>query len=385
MKWIGITVALICSAALFTGCTAENGGKNRKDLKEVKPADDQTAGIALLYTTMSNGGSKLVWLDDDLKKKGETDCDFSAASYDGYRNMCASGGIVYLFPRGDYVKKDATELVELDMTDGSYETTDIGRQNVTGYCLADGKIAFSSNAADTCYLDVFDLATRKQKSMDVGGRILLDVAMSGDAVYGMALNKDLSVSLVSCDPGSRKCEELMKLPDKDAPGFLQTDGRDLLFISNGMLVRYDTEKHEPVSMKLTREDAYNLNIDDGKLWIGYTDLFGEDDQKSLIEARDIKTGEVLTSQEISGPVIQIEPYGDGLLVLGYDQLTRYSFDGKELHEKASAKTGEKNYDVGGVLCYNNDTAAYGGMTEDQAVELNRKLFEEAEQMEVEEQ
>ena len=80
------------------------------------------AGI--LYTTSSHGGSCVTWVDDDLKEVDESRYSFSAAYYDGYRNMCGQDGKVYLYPRGDYERKDNTKLQMIDMADGSAQEID---------------------------------------------------------------------------------------------------------------------------------------------------------------------------------------------------------------------------------------------------------------------
>ena len=90
-----------------------------------------------------------------IKELDESRYSFSAAYYDGYRNMCGQDGEVYLYPRGDYERKDNTKLQMIDMADGSAQEIECGRSNVTGYDADGDIIACSSNENNICYLDIF--------------------------------------------------------------------------------------------------------------------------------------------------------------------------------------------------------------------------------------
>lgn len=425
-----LIMASLLAASMFGGCGSSLAGirdglqkagekvtgkkKDKQEGAKTAKAVEKSA-VGILYTKDSKGDSVVSWLDKSLKKRGESSYDFSAAYYDGFRNMCGADGLIYLFPRGDYIQKNAKELVVIDETDGSCETVDVGLSNVTGYAVEGDTLCFSSNENHAGKVSVVDLQTRKVKSMDIkpadgSGALVFDVALSNGEIYGMALDDQLKVSLAKLDVEAGSYEKILDLPDADTPGFLPVNGRELLFISEGQLARFDPDKRELTKTPLTDVSSlrqapegkpadavlvepFNLNLSGDRLLIGYTDVFGGEEQTSLVEVRDVQTLEVIASAKVKGAIMQLEMSGDDLYVLGYSKLTKYALkkagaeseeaapasgqrpEKFELNEVKAVKTERKGYDVGGLFIIRGG-GDYGGMSEEEAVKLNDRMFDE---------
>ena len=402
----GIVFAAVAGIVLMlTGCIASPGGLFGNDHKETdktgsssvkrreektdkkSTGDKDTAVLGIIYTRDTEGNSLISWWDDDLEQSSETGCDFSAAYFDGFRNACTRDGLIYLFPRGDYVKKNAKELVVIDAADRDCEKIDTGISNVTGFAVDDDCLCFSSNEDNTGKVSLMDLQSRGIKTMTLDNALVFDVALSGGEVYGMALDDELKVRLMKLDIEAGKSESILELPDEDTPGFIQVDGRTLLFLTEGQLACYDLDKRELTKTALTQAVPYNLNLEGDRLLIGYTDIFGSDSQTSLLEVRDAKSLDVLASAEVPGAVLQIERSGDDIYVLGYKALRHYQLkDSGDLREVKKIGTNRKGYDVGGFFLTNNSAQQnYGDMSEEEAVRLNDRLFDAIGDMKVEEE
>lgn len=380
-----VFTAFLIAAVLVLAVIAGYTGKNMAYTEQKNGTDSHKEGwktppaAGILYTTSSHGGSCVTWVDDDLEEVDESRYSFSAAYYDGYRNMCGQDGKVYLYPRGDYERKDNTKLQMIDMADGSAQEIECGRSNVTGYD-ADGDItACSSNENNICYLDIFNTKTGEHQSMKTEDVTVFDIILAGDLVYGMALDKELKVWLMSFDISRSAQEKLAELPDHDTPGFLQLYDGKILFISDNRLCAYDIEAGSLNRTELTRQGAFNLNLEGANLFIAYTDVFSDGEGDSLIEVRDASDMHVITQETVPGSVFQMEVSGDEIWLLGREKLARYTWSDKGLTNRKEKDIKKEGYDVGGFMI---PKFLYGSMTEEDALSLNEKLIEQADQMRV---
>ena len=250
---------------------------------------------------------------------------------------------------------------------------------MTGYDAEGDKVLFTSNGDNTCYIDLMNLKTGRKKTTELHGRLWFDAVLADGEIYGMAMDDDLRISFERCDMSRGRCGKLMDLPDEDTPGFLQVYGREILFISDGKLVRYDTRSNRTRKIRLTRKDAYNLNLDGDTLWICYTDPLGSDNQKSILEARDLRDNRVLVQRELDGAVLQVETSGDEVWVLGYKRLTRFAFGDGELLEKGYLDTYRKGYDTGGFFLADR---TYAGLSGQERQKIHEELVDKADRTEV---
>ena len=374
-------IAAVLILAVAAGFTAKNMAyteqKDEADAGKTGWIDPPAAGI--LYTTPSHGGSCVSWLNDDLKEMDESRYSFSAAYYDGYRNMCAQDGKVYLFPRGDYDRKDNTKMQIIHMADGSAQEIECGRSNVTGYDVDGDITAYSSNENNICYLDILNIKTGKHQSMETEDVTVFDIILVDDLLYGMALDKELKVWLMSFDVSRSAQEKLVELPDEDTPGFLQLYDGKILFISDNRLCAYDLQTGSMEKTELTREGAFNLNLEGANLFIAYTDVFSDGESESLIEVRDASDMHVITQETVPGCVLQMEVAGELVWLLGREKLARYTWSEKGLTDRKEQDIKREGYDVGGVMI---PKYLYGSMTEEDALSLNEKLIEQADQIKV---
>ena len=374
-------IAAVLVLAVIAGCTEKNIAyteqKNGSDSHQAGWVNPPAAGV--LYTTPSHDGSCVTWLDDDLEKTDESRYSFSAAYYDGYRNMCGQDGKIYLFPRGDYDRKDDTKLQIIHMDDGSAQEIECGRSNVTGYDVDGDTYACASNENSICYLDIFNIKTGKHQSMQTEDVTVFDIILAGDLLYGMALDKELKVSLMSFDLSRSVQKKLVELPDKDTPGFLQLFDGKILFISDNRLCAYDTQTGSLKKTELTRKGAFNLNLEGTNLFIAYTDVYSDEESESLIEVRDVTDMHVITQEKVPGCVVQMEVSGDEVWLLGRKKLMHYTWSEKGLIDRKEKNIKREGYDVGGIMV---PKYLYGSMTEEEALSLNEKLIEQADQIKV---
>ncbi len=374
-------IAAVLILAVIAGFTGKNMAyteqKNGTDSNKEGWVDPPAAGI--LYTTPSHDGSCVTWVEDDMEELDESRYSFSAAYYDGYRNMCGQDGKVYLFPRGDYDRKDNTKLQMIDMADGSAREIEFGRSNVTGYDVDGDTAVCSSNENNICYLDIFNIKTGKHQSMKTEDVTVFDIILAGDLLYGMALDKELKVWLMSFDITRSAQERLVQLPDQDTPGFLQLYDGKILFISDNRLCAYDIETGSLSRTELTRQGAFNLNLEGATLFIAYTDVFSDGESESLIEVRDASDMHVITQETVPGSVLQMEVSGDEVWLLGSEKLARYTWSDRGLTDRKEKDIKREGYDVGGFMI---PKYLYGSMTEEDALSLNEKLIEQADQITV---
>lgn len=334
MKRIGcIAIALMMTAALLWGC-----------------GSTEEACWGVIYTTESGRKTKVKWLDKDFKEVAETGYDFSGAQLGGFRNMTQTEKDIVLLPEGETGKSDYGKVVLLDKKTGDANEVAHGRTNVTGYSLEEGKVAVASNLNTESFVTVVDLVKEEKEEYKLPeGLIVYEVIMHKGEVYGMVGDTDDKYSFARFSVAENKMKTLMELDEEEAPGFLCSYVDEIIFPSKEGLVKYNVKNGKVAKEKLTRNDAFNLNVDRDTLWICYTDIQTEG-YGSLIEGRDLKTGEIKWSAEHPGEILQLEAWDDKVAVLDYDGLSVYELrEGKKMKKITSHKCNEKTYYVGGFF------------------------------------
>ena len=304
----------------------------------------------VIYTTESGNKTKVKWLDKDFKEVAETGYDFSGAQLGGFRNMTETPKDVVLLPEGEVGKSDYGKVVLLDKKTGDTKEVAYDRTNVTGYSFEEGKVAVASNLNTESFVTVVDLDTEKKEEYKLPeGIIVYEVILHKGNVYGMVGDPDDRYSFAEFLVPEKKMKILMELDEEEAPGFLCSYEDEILFPSRDGLVEYNIKNGKSATEKLTRSDAFNLNVAGDILWICYTDIQTEG-YGSLIEGRDLKTGEIKWSAQHPGEVLQLEAWNDKVAVLDYETITVYELrEGKIMKKIASHKCNDKTYYVGGFF------------------------------------
>lgn len=339
-KKLAIVIIIYCTV-LLCGCVEQD-----------KPVQGNPE-VGIIYTTHDNAGSMIEWFDAESNSIGRRKYSFSSTYFDGFMNTAIVDNRLFLFPRGNYYEKDYGKLTMIDVNNGDCQEISVGRYNVTGYCVKGDTVAFSSNSNNECYVETLDIKTDERDSIVVEGTTVFDVAFVGDGVYGVSMDDESNVCLVSFDFERNEYETIMHLPDDDTPAFLQNSGDVLMFISDDKLVKYSTDSHKAEVTELTRPGAYNINLSRDMLWIAYTDIM-DDEAESLIEARKIDSGEIVISETVPNPILQMEVRDNRLCIASYEDVVIYEISDNELKTTQRIIPENSSYDFGGVFLINEE-------------------------------
>ena len=314
-----IVVAVAGCLALLSGCS------QRHDYVPFENAE-----IGILYSTDNQNISKIEWFDEGLRSLGTEEYPFAGASV-SQSNAHLNNGCVYLAPTGLENKKDYGKIAVIDPIQGRFQEIDTGRVNQYD-CDVEGDYAvLTSNLNGTCSIDLIHLATKEMKTITQSdnGLICTQPILINGKVNAVALN-DQQYYICSCNFEYDTTEIIAELPNETTT-YLERHGSDLVYLSNGTLVKYHTQTGESDYVSLSRTNALNLNIAGDVAWIAYTDPFNEDSE-SVIEARDYDSGKIMGRVFVKGAVLQMETDNQRLLVRINDSVVIYTFDGKELTE-----------------------------------------------------
>ena len=336
-------ITLLLCLLVFTGC----GQEEEVDMTDV------TLGV--LIQNDRGTGSEMTWYDKDLNVVGTTKYDFTGA-YVSFTNAVVQDKKIYLAPYGSDEEKDYGKIVEIDPAAPSepryFET---GRVNPIGLSVEGDKLVTTSNLNNEVFIDLIDLKSGEITTIDMelADPFIMEAILLNGKVYGSSVSSDANgedyYTISLCDFARNTAKPIIDLQDKDGgPTFLERHGNDLVYLSMGKLVKYDTENETSKTVKLTRKDPYNINVAGDKLFIGYSDPF-DDAYESLIEVRDYNTGKVLDSIEHQGNIQQLETNGTAVYVMGTTgEVTKYFFkEGKFREVKTvDAAEGHENYPGG---------------------------------------
>lgn len=290
----------------------------------------ETAEIGILYSTESGSRSSVEWFDGALRPLGTVSYPFSGASV-SQSNAHLQDGTVFLAPSGDAQTKDYGKIAILNPAEGSFREIDTGRVNQYDCDVEDAHLVLTSNLNGDCYVDDIHLETGKIRTVRPSENhwMCTQPVFVNGAVYACATDGE-SYFICACDFDSGKTEIVARLPDERTT-YLERHGADLVYLSQGRLVKYHTATGKTESTELSRTDALNLNIAGDVVWIAYTDPFDESGE-SLIEARDYGSGEVLCRGSVDGAVLQLETDNRRLFLRNGDTLIAYDVDGDKLTE-----------------------------------------------------
>lgn len=297
--------------------------------------DPSKATLAMVYTMDDKNQTVIQWLDDDLNVVATSKYPYSGAMV-SFENAKHQDGKLYLVPAGTFDKKDENDVVIVDSRTGEYESIELKSSNHVANDVENNKWVVSGNLNGEGYIDLIDLDSKTYDSnvnsefWDSG---IMQVALVDGKVYGVGSDENTGESKIyGFDADNDTLIIAYDLPDDPemhTPTYLERHGKDLAFISDGKLVKHNTESGETSEVKLSRSDADILNINGDLAWIAYTDVHS-DEYNTLIEVRDYNTGKVIAQSKCDYGVVQLEPGEKAVYIAGYEKMTRFLFDGKEL-------------------------------------------------------
>lgn len=306
--------------------------------------------IGIVYTKEYKSDTKLVFLDEAMEPVNEINYAYANMSYDGFRNSLQREGKVFFLPKGHGDKLDYGKVISMQLSDGTVEEYDFDRTNITFFCCDENFIYASSNLNSVCYLDRYDRKTGEILSMESENLITDVMAVGEGRLYGFTydLERD-SGYLCEFDIQQQTSTILYHLKSEITPAFLQYDSGMLLFVEDNILYEYKVDEGSMEEIQLPHDSAYNLLVQDGKLYIGYTDLFEE--KRSYVDVYDLKKQEVINEVVYDGSILQMEVSKENpnhLFILGYDKLTEIDItDGSVLKQKEGLE--EDGFYLGGFF------------------------------------
>ena len=305
------------------------------------------ASLGVLYSTDSGNRSLIEWYDSELNSLRTVSYPFSGASV-SQTNAHIQGNTVFLAPTGEEQKKDYGKIALIDPTKGSFEEIDTNRINQYDCTVEGSYLALTSNLNGECFVDLIDISSYEIRSLELSDNSVIctqPILINGE-VYASATDGDKNY-LCKCDFVGSRVDIITELSD-ELSTYLEKHGSDLVWITQGKLVKYNTVTKESEFVKLNSSDALNLNIVGDVVWIAYTDPFDEN-YHSRIEARNYRTGEVICTKQFEGAVLQLEADDRHLFVRTYDELIEYYYTNEKLTEQNRLCCERNGYFYGGFF------------------------------------
>lgn len=331
-----ISAVLLCALLITTGGCIKTDPQVYPD-----------ASIGVLYSADSGSRSLIEWYDSELNSLGTVPYPFSGASV-SQTNAHIQDNTVFLAPTGEGQKKDYGKIALIDPANGSFEEIETNRINQYDCTVEGAYLALTSNLNGECFVDLIDISSHEIRSMELSDNsvICTQPIMINGEVYASATDGDKNY-LCKCDIIGNRIDIITELPDEMST-YLEKHGRDLVWITQGKLVKYNTATKSSESVNLSSSDALNLNIVGDMAWIAYTDPFDEN-YHSVIEARNYRTGEVICAEQFEGAVLQLEADDSHLFVRTYDDLIEYSYTNEKLTEQNRLRCEKDGYYYGGFF------------------------------------
>ena len=297
--------------------------------------------LGVLYSTDSGSRSLIEWYDSDFNSLGTVSYPFSGASV-SQTNAHIQDNTIFLAPTGEGQKKDYSKIALINPTKGSFEEIDTNRINQYDCTVEGAYLAMTSNLNGECFVDLININNQEIRSLDISDNSVIctqPILINGE-VYASATGGDKNY-LCKCDFAGNRVDFITELLD-ELSTYLEKHGNDLVWITHGKLVKYNTVTKKSESVKLSSSDALNLNIVGDVAWIAYTDPFDEN-YHSQIEARDYRTGEVICTEKFEGAVLQLEADDSHIFVRTYNELIEYSYTNEKLTEQNRLRCEKNGY------------------------------------------
>lgn len=331
-----ISITLLCILLMIAAGCSKTDRQNYPDVC-----------IGVLYSTDSGNRSLIEWYDSELNSLGTVSYPFSGASV-SQTNAHIQDNTVFLAPTGEGQKKDYGKIALIDPTKGSFEEIDTNRINQYDCTVEGAYLAVTSNLNGECFVDLIDISSHKIRSLELSDNSVIctqPILINGE-VYASATGGDKNY-LCKCDFIGNRVDIITELPG-ELSTYLEKYDNDLVWITQGKLVKYNTVTKESESIKLSSSDALNLNIVGDVAWIAYTNPFDEN-YHSVIEARNYRTGEVICAKQFEGAVLQLEADDSHLFVRTYDELIGYNYTNKKLTEQNRLRCEKNGYYYSGFF------------------------------------
>lgn len=327
----------ICAVLLLGGCEQEYSNDYAVGIIQTKEYRDQT---------------KVCFYDEEMQETGEIKYSYPNIAFDGFRNSLSEDGILYLQPKGHGDKLDDGRILAVRLSDGEIEEYDIGRTNITGVAYADRTLYTASNLDTVCYVDIYDMETNQMKTVEITDYIVDSLVVGDGEIYGIARNlNDDTYLLCHISQTGQGSEILHKFEADMIPAYIEYYDESVFFVNNDVLYEYVTKGGQMVIHHLPHENAYNLLLQDEKLYIGCTDLF--EDEASYIDVFDVRNKKVTQLLTVDNAIVQMEVSKEDkniIYILDYEKLTKYRIkDEKSIKESETKLTTENDFYIGGFF------------------------------------
>jgi outer membrane protein assembly factor BamB len=320
-----LIASLIATCCLLCACGSR--GTQQVEVPE-------KASLGIVYSAEGESASRINWFDTDLNVIGESPVDYpNLGANVGFQNACYADDSPILLSQNEDTEN--VKVIALDPETGKLGVYPLDKIGPTDWTAEPGHVAVMSNLNGESFASLLALEDGSWVDLQApDGLVLQSTTFADGKVYAVAMDMDDHWSMLGWDPSTDKMETLIELQKTEEPTHLTYANGGLYFVSNDELVRFDLTSSETKSTPLTRSAAFhNLHIDGDTIWIAYTDIHSENG--SLIEQRDLKTGEVLARTDHAGSIWQMEARDGTLYVLGFGNLSSYQLSADGQLEKTA--------------------------------------------------
>ena len=283
--------------------------------------------FGVIYTAEYKNKSQISFFDEKMEEVNGLSYYYPNISYDGFSNALIVDDELYLLPKGHADKLDYGKIISLDLFNGKIKEYDFNRTNVTSFDCACGFLCVSSNLNAKNYIDVYDMETEKIQTMELENVLVNSLVINENTILGVLMDLETDEYFL-CEFNVSKDEYtvLYKIPTE--PEFMEIYQGKLYFPNDNILYEYDIQSKTMNEIKLSHTNAYNLQLVDDMLYIGYTDIFNG--EESYVDIMHLPDRKIVKSIKYDGIIVQMEiSKADRLYILDYDKLSLYDISKEE--------------------------------------------------------
>jgi len=286
--------------------------------------------VGVIYSTEYKDKSKIDFYDSNLKKISNRTYSYGCMGHDGFVNANIVDGILYECPLGKATEKDLGLIIGLDVSSGKVVEYNFNRTNITDYICDENYIYTSSNLNGINYIDRYDRQNGNISTIEIEGQYVAELAVNEKTLYGFNVALDngsetTEINLCKFNFDLANFELLHRLTDilEDSPSYSVITKQKLYFSEEKRLFIYDLIDNKIDTMNLVHENGFNLFLNDNLLYVGCSDIFGQ--EESWIDVVDLNSNEIVNTYSIDCPILQMDINENYIYVSDFEKINVYQF------------------------------------------------------------
>ena len=286
------------------------------------------------------------------------------------------GNFQYLYPivKGDTVyekslgygdDQDNCKILAMNSKTDKVKEYKSDRVGITDICVDDKYIYTISNLNRVTYIDRYSIdGSVEMQSLKLKGIIAIDMFVCDEMVYfyteeesSDALNKKMILNRI--DFSTKKMEAILsdEIQFEMESGFY-TVYNNKIYVPYGkdiIAITPDTLKYKVIKMPESENEVLSFYQDGSSLYVAQADLFGENNNVSIIEY-DLEKEKIVNEYKVSSTLMQFSVKKNQLYILSFeDEVVKYSMkDDGQLEELKRIKLDTSGYQFvsAGFICDN---------------------------------